>query len=110
MRTLYCGLSLAVLALLAPVPRSAAADAEKPEPGFTPLFTGKDLSGWKTEKGDALEEKSEAFKGRFKVNDGILVIDPKVKGDVKIQTVKEYSGDVHIKFDYLPGPGCNNDL
>jgi len=83
----------------------------KPEPGFTLLFNGKNLDGWKTKSGgESLEGKTEAYKGRFKVMDGKLVIDPKVKGDVVIETAKELKGDLHIKFEFMPGPGCNNDL
>lgn len=86
-----------------------AAD-DQPEPGYAPLFNGKNLDGWKTKPGESLEGKTEAFKGRFKVMDGVLVIDPAVKGDVIIETTKELAKDVHLKFDFLPGPGCNNDL
>src|SRR5262249_29471057 len=102
MRILAHGLLLACLAL---------AGDFKVEPGFKLLFNGKDLSGWKEKTGGAsLEGKTEAYKGRFKVKDGILTINPKVKGDVRIVTDRQFSGDVHIKFDYKPGPGCNNDL
>jgi hypothetical protein len=90
---------------------SAAADDFKIEPGFTPLFNGKDLSGWKEKNsGASLDGKTEAYKGRFTVKDDLVIIDPKVRGDVRIMTNREFAGDVHIKFDYLPGPGCNNDL
>jgi hypothetical protein len=111
MRISRCGLVLTCLALAA-----SAAPADEPsdfkaEPGFTLLFNGKDLTGWKEKSGgDSLAGKTEAYRGRFTVKDGILVIDPKVKGDVRIVTVGEFAGDVHIKFDYKPGPGCNNDL
>jgi hypothetical protein len=80
------------------------------EPGFVLLFNGKNLDGWKTKSGEALEGKTEAFKGRFKVLDEKLVIDPKIKGDVTIETAKQFKGDARIKFEFLPGPGCNNDL
>jgi hypothetical protein len=96
-----------VLALVAP---AAAADDFKPEAGFTLLFNGKNLDGWKTKPGEALDGKAEAFAGRFKVADGAISIDPKVKGDVIINTTAEWARDAHIKFDFLPGPGCNNDL
>ena len=85
------------------------ADDFKPEDGFTPLF-GKDLAGWKTEKGEPLDGKSTAYDGRFKLADGVLNIDPAVKGDVKIFTARELGKDLHIKFDYLPDAKCNNDL
>jgi hypothetical protein len=82
----------------------------KAEEGFTLLFNGKDLTGWKTTKGESLDGKTEAYAGRFKVADGILTLDPSVKGDVRIATAKEFNGDVHLKFDFMPGPKCNNDL
>jgi hypothetical protein len=91
-----------------------AAEPGKDE-GLTPLFNGKDLTGWKTQKkkgseGEALGGKSEAYGGRFKVQDGLLIIDPKVKGDVRIETVKRFEKDAVIRLEYRPGPKCNNDL
>jgi hypothetical protein len=110
MRILSCGLLLIGSVLLA-LASAAHADDFKLEEGFTPLFNGKDLTGWKEKKGGvSLDGKTEAYKGRFTVKDGILVIDPKVRGDVRIMTAREFSGDVHLKFDYKPGKGCNNDL
>ncbi|HEX4610570.1 MAG TPA: hypothetical protein VH092_20440 [Urbifossiella sp.] len=104
-------LSCAAAALLVAIP--AAADDFTPEPGFALLLNGKDLTGWKTKAkpGESLAGKAEAYKGRFKVSkDGNLVIDPAVKGDVRIETAQEFGKDTTIRFDFLPGPGCNNDL
>ena len=39
-----------------------------------------------------------------------LVYDPAVKGDLYIETTKEFGKDVHIKLDFKPGPKCNNDF
>jgi hypothetical protein len=88
------------------------ADDFKLEPGFTLLFNGKNLDGWKEASGkkEALEGKTEAFGGRFKVAEGRLVYDPEVKGDLYIETVKAFGKDVHVKFDFKPGPKCNNDV
>jgi hypothetical protein len=93
------------------MPRASAAEF-KLESGFTLLFNGKNLDGWKEFSGkkESLEGKTEAYKGRFKVVDGSLVYDPAVKGDLHIETVKEFGKDVHIKFDFKPGAKCNNDL
>jgi hypothetical protein len=58
------------------------------------LFNGKDLSGWVEKTGGAaLDGKAEAYKGRFAVKDGAVVIDPKVKGDVRIVTAREFAGE-----------------
>lgn len=91
---------------------SAAEYRTQTDDGFKPLFNGKDLSGWipKGAKGEPLEGKTEAFGGRFKVADGVITIDPKVKGDVRIMTVKEFAKDATIRLDYKPAEDCNNDL
>jgi hypothetical protein len=89
-----CFRGLLLVVVLALGPSAVAADDFKLEPGFKPLFKGK----------------ADAYKGRFKLTGDVLVIDPKVKGDVRIMTDRKFSGDVHIKFEYKPGPGCNNDL
>jgi hypothetical protein len=87
-----------------------AADDFKPEEGFALLFNGKDLSGWQTKQGESLEGKAEAFNKRFTAAEGILRIDDKVKGDVVIQTTRQVGKDATLRFDFFPGPGCNNDL
>lgn len=112
MRNLSSLLALAILAVLGFSSPGAAADDFKLEPGFTLLFNGKNLDGWKEASKDkaALDGKTEAFGGRFKVTDGRLVYDPAVKGDLYIETAKEFGKDVHIKFDFKAGPKCNNDL
>lgn len=97
----------------------AAADDFKPEPGYKLLFNGKNLDGWqakadtkkdKDAKPESLAGKTEAFGGRFKVTEGMLVIDPAVKGDRYLETATPVGGDFTIRFDFKPGEGCNNDL
>src|SRR4051794_15698171 len=109
MRNPICGMFLAVVSLFVAVPVISPAGEPKLEPGFTALFNGKDLTGWKTKAGESLDGKTEAHKGRFKVVDGKLVIDPKVPGDVWIKTDRKFEKDVHVKLDFFPGKGCNND-
>jgi hypothetical protein len=110
MQRLNRALAVAALALCLVISGQLAA-GDKLEPGFTSLFNGKDLTGWK-EKGkkDQLAGKTEAHKGRFKVADGMLVIDPSVKGDLYIETVMEFGKDVVIRLDFNPGDKCNNDF
>lgn len=108
MRTLFSGLLLSSLVLTA---TSLAAEDPKLEAGFTLVFNGKDLTGWKEMKGGAsLDGKTDAYKGRFVVKDGLLTIDEKVKGDVRIGTTREFAKDFTLKFEFNPGKGCNNDL
>src|SRR5688500_18197362 len=98
---------VAGFAALMLAPGSHAADDFKVEEGFTLLFNGKDLTGWKTaakgKAGESLDGKTESPTRRFVVKEGVLVIDPKVKGDLTINSEKEFSGDSHLKFDFRPG-------
>lgn len=82
------------------------------ETGFKPLFNGKNLDGWKEASGkkEALDGKTEAYGGRFKVVDDRLALDPEVKGDLHLETARAFGKDLHIKFDFKAGPKCNNDL
>jgi len=104
--------SLCLAAALTLFAAAAPADEPQAEAGFTPLFNGKDLDGWREAAGkkEALDGKTEAYDGRFKVVDGRLVYDPAVKGDRYIETTREFGKDVHVKFDFKPGPKCNNDV
>src|SRR5205809_159415 len=93
-----------------------ATDDVKPEEGFAPLV-GTDLTGWKValtkdkdKAGESLAGKAETPTKRFTLADGVLTIDPKVKGDVTIFTEKTFDKDAHVKFEFKPGKGCNNDL
>ncbi len=71
---------------------SPAADDKLPD-GFTPLFNGKDLTGWKIPEGD---------NGHWKVlKDGILDYDAKseAKGEKSLWTDKSY-GDFVLRMDW----------
>lgn len=109
MRTISRILVLAAPILLAAAPPD---DDFKLEAGFKLLFDGKTLDGWKEASGkkEALDGKTEAFGGRFKVTEGRLVYNPDVKGDLYIETAQTFAKDVTIKFEFKPGPKCNNDL
>lgn len=103
-------LGAAVLACVFLATGTDAGDDFKPEPGFVSLFNGKDLTGWKAQKGAALDGKKETTDTRFKVEPGMIVIDGKAKGNSVIETAKDFAGDVVIRFGFNPGKGCNNDL
>jgi hypothetical protein len=86
------GWSLAAVVLaagLASVLR--AGDAAAPE-GFTPLFNGKDLSGWKIPKGD---------NNHWKVVDGVIDYDARSesRGDKCLWSEKSF-GDFILRIDW----------
>jgi hypothetical protein len=84
----------ALLLALAPAATFAASDrsSAKLEPGFVPLFNGRDLSGWKVPEGD---------NGHWKVINGVIDYDARSEapGDKNLWTEKEYK-DFVLKIDW----------
>ncbi|MCS6852338.1 MAG: DUF1080 domain-containing protein [Gemmataceae bacterium] len=92
-------LSLAGFMLLA----GAVVAADPPE-GFTPLFNGKDLTGWKVPAGD---------NGHWKVVDGVIDYDARseAKGDKTLWTEKSFR-DFVLRIDWRlkPEPGMKHGV
>jgi hypothetical protein len=83
-------------------------DNFKLEEGYTSLFNGKDLSGWKV-GGEFLEGKTESSDRRFAAKDGVLVIQgaPKIED---IYTVGEFNRDFTLRLEFRAGPKANSGL
>ncbi len=82
------------------------------EPGFRPLFNGKDLTGWRI--GNVpLNGKTSSDDGRFAVKDGILVITgskdkpPKM---AEVETVESYDGDFTLRLEFRASREANSGL
>src|SRR5205814_7126841 len=64
-------------ALLALLLCGAAACAGTPaQDGFTPLFNGKDLTGWGYKNGEKFDGKTESSDARYTAKDGMIVVNP----------------------------------
>jgi len=83
------GFSLAILAAALLIPTAQAAEHED---GFTPIFNGKDLTGWVVPEGD---------NGHWKVVDGVIDYDAQSEapGEKHLWTEKEY-GDCVLRIDW----------
>jgi 3-keto-disaccharide hydrolase len=78
--------------------------ADAPPEGFTSLFNGKDLSGWKVPQGD---------NGHWKVVGGVIDYDAKseAKGDKNLWTEKPYKNFVlRIDWRLKTDPGFKNRI
>lgn len=66
--------------------------AAGPEPGFTPLFNGKDFTGWRIPEGD---------NGHWRVVDGVIDYDARseAKGDKHLWTEREF-GDFVLRAEW----------
>ncbi|MSU26732.1 MAG: DUF1080 domain-containing protein [Pedosphaera sp.] len=86
-----------------------AADAWKPDAGFTSLYNGKDLTGWSYRDKDGkptetLDGKKEATDGRYTAKGEVLTVNPRneAKGPNLRQfyTVKEFPKDFILKLEF----------
>jgi hypothetical protein len=97
-------------ALLVSTSLLAAAPAD--EPGFRPIFNGKDLTGWRVGKTD-LAGKTASEDGRFAVKDGILVITgskDRPPKNTEIDTVESYDGDFILRLEFRASRDANSGL
>lgn len=105
MKHCLCTLIVAVLILAGTASR--AADEFKVEEGYTSLFNGKDLTGWRLGK-EMLDGKTETANKRFSVVDGAIVIDGKGGGD--LYTTREFKKDFHLKLEFRAAPKADSGV
>jgi len=82
------------------------------EPGFRPLFNGKELTGWRQGYKD-LAGKSASDDGRFAVRDGILVIHGSKETPLRmaeIDTAESYDGDFTLRLEFRASREANSGL
>lgn len=85
--------------------------ADTKEEGFTSLFNGKDLTGWRYPgaKGQPLDGRTETPDKRFEVADGVIVANPG-KGIRDLYTVKPYDKDFHLKLEFRAAPRADSGV
>jgi hypothetical protein len=89
-----------------------AAVARAGEPGFEPIFNGKDLTGWRAGQTD-LAGKTATDDGRFAVKDGVLVISGSKEKPLRmaeIDTVDSYDGDFTLRLEFRASRDANSGL
>jgi hypothetical protein len=104
-------LALTVLGLAATGPGWAA---DKDE-GYTSLFNGKDLTGWRVKGSkESLDGKTTADNERFAVEGGAIVArekDARGKGGIRdLYTVKDFNKDFHLKLEFRAGPKADSGV
>jgi Domain of Unknown Function (DUF1080) len=109
-RTLFRCLALALfLGSLTVLAEARHADDFKIEDGYTSMFNGKDLTGWRYPgiKGRDMGGKTETPDQRIAVNNGVIVMnekDNKGKGGISdMYTSKYYDKDFHLKLEFRAG-------
>jgi hypothetical protein len=89
-----------VIVIAAPMP-----PAQQAEPGFTPLFNGKDFTGWiYGQRANGTENKSG--KG-YQIDNGVIYSTKEDGGN--LYTEKEYANFV-LRFEFRLTPNANNGI
>lgn len=81
---------------------SATAEDFTPEPGFTSLFNGKDLTGWGYSASERFDGKVEASDARYTAKDGFLVVNPQKDGPRlrQLWTTQEFPTDFELRLEF----------
>ncbi|MBV8878360.1 MAG: DUF1080 domain-containing protein [Planctomycetaceae bacterium] len=81
--------------------------------GWTPLFNGKDLTGWGYLKNGKVEApfdgKTEASDGRYTARDGMIVVNPG-KGIAQLWTVKQFPKDFELRLEFKASINADSGL
>jgi hypothetical protein len=86
------------------------ADDFKPEPGFTSLFNGTDLTGWGY-KTNNFDGKTASDDGRFTVTNGILVVNPKSpRLEQTLWTTREFPRDFHLRLEFRASMNADSGI
>jgi hypothetical protein len=96
-----CALTVAAAAL-------PAADNFRPEAGYTSLFNGTDLTGWRYGK-TALDGRTETPDRRFQVKDGVIVAN-EGRGIRDLYTLRDFPGDFHLKLEFRAAPRADSGV
>jgi hypothetical protein len=84
-----------------------AGDDFKVEPGYSSLFNGKDLTGWRLGK-DLLDGKTETKNKKWHVTDNVIVIDGGGGGD--IYTSQDFNKDYNLKLEFRAAPKADSGV
>ncbi len=103
-------LSAALLLIFAAALR---ADDFKPDAGFTSLFNGKDLTGWRYADGPAFDGKAASSDERYSAKEGVLTVNPPKDAPRKVQqmwTVKEFPKDFILKLEFRAAVNADSGI
>jgi hypothetical protein len=85
-----------------------------PEPGFVPLISGKDLSGWHYKGEPDLGTATEATDGRYSGTNGMLIVNPEVVGKgphlQQLWTIREFPTDFTLKLEFRASVNADSGI
>lgn len=93
-------------------------DSFQPEPGFTSLFNGKDLTGWGFREGQALtpkgnfDGKTASDDGRYVARNGRLIVTtpPEGRRIQQLWTTREFPRNFVLKLEFRATPNADSGV
>jgi len=93
-------------------------DPFQPEPGFTSLFNGKDLTGWGFREGQALtpkgnfDGKATSDDGRYLARNGRLIVTtpPEGRRIQQLWTIREFPRNFVLKLEFRATPNADSGV
>lgn len=105
---------LAATVFLATGTTSSWAEDFKPEPGFTSLINGKDLTGWRYQPDEKFDGKTEASDGRYTARDGMIVVNDfnPAKGPHlrQLYTTAEFPQNFILKLEFRAAVNADSGI
>jgi lysophospholipase L1-like esterase len=82
------------------------------EPGFTPLFNGRDLTGWRYADGPAFDGLTASPDGRYVARNGRLVVTASraPRAITKLWTAREFPRDFTLRLEFRASPNADSGL
>jgi Domain of Unknown Function (DUF1080) len=103
-------LSLIGLLLAATSRAVFGADDFKPEPGFTSLFNGTDLTGWGYQTNN-FDGQTASIDGRYSAADGIFIVHPRVpRRAQKIWTTRIFTNDFTLRLEFRADTNADSGI
>ena len=87
-------------------------DGWQPDPGFTSLFNGKDLTGWTFKQGPAFDGQTRSSDQRYLAQNGRLVVTTPSSGSALAQlwTVREFPRDFTLRLQFRATPDADSGV
>jgi len=93
---------------------ASGADDFKPEPGYTSLFNGQNLTGWCYSATNAFDGKTESSDGRYSAKEGILTVNPhKPEAGPRLRqlsTTRLFPKDFILKLDFRAATNADSGI
>jgi lysophospholipase L1-like esterase len=87
-------------------------DEFAPEPGFVSLFNGRDLTGWGSAEGQALDGQAASPDGRFRAKNGRLVVtvSREERNGRRLSTTAKFPRDFVLRLEFRASPNADSGI